>query len=67
MAIRKTDQNQYVQILETDYLQLVKDHMVLKALKIAGIEKMPIFQSVDSIISDGRVEVHIKFIPKRYR
>lgn len=54
-------------ITERDYLTLLDDHMVLRALKIAGIEKYPIFQAINSILKDGRVETHIRPIDGRYK
>jgi hypothetical protein len=45
----------------------LEDHIVLRALRIAGIEKEPLFEAVESIIRDGRVEIHIKPVEGRYR
>jgi hypothetical protein len=67
MAKKKSELNQYISLPEKDYLTLLEDHLTLKALKIAGIEKMPIYQGVDSIIKDGRVEIHLKPIKQRYK
>jgi hypothetical protein len=67
MAIRKSDKNQYLGLLEKDYLTLLEDHITLRALKIAGIEQMAIYQGIDSIIKDGRIEIHIKPIKQKYR
>jgi hypothetical protein len=67
MAIRKSEKNQYVSLLEKDYLTLLEDHITLRALKIAGIEKMPIYKGVESIIKDGRIEIHMKPIKQKYR
>lgn len=46
-----------VTLKEKEYLSLLQDSMILKALKIAGIENMPIYQSIDSIIVDDRIEL----------
>jgi hypothetical protein len=67
MAKRKSELNQYIGLLEKDYLTLLEDHITLRALKIAGIEKMAIYKSIDSIIKDGRIEIHIKPVKQRYR
>jgi hypothetical protein len=67
MAIRKSDNNRYIEIIEKDYLTLLEDHITLQALKIAGIEEMPIYQAIDSILKDGRVEIHFSPVKKRYR
>lgn len=39
MAKRKTELNQYVSLPEKDYLTLLEDHLTLRALKLARIEK----------------------------
>lgn len=67
MAKKLTGNIRYVTITEHDYLTLLDDHMVLRALKIAGIEKYPIFQAINSILKDGRVETHIRPIDGRYK
>ncbi len=67
MAKKKTELNSYVSILEKDYLELLQSYILLRALKIAGIEKMSIYQSAASIIEDGRVEIHIDVIKAKYR
>jgi len=67
MAKKRTELNQYVSILEKDYLELLEAHIILRALKIAGIENMPIYQSAVSIIEDGRIEIHKDVIKQKYR
>ncbi|MDR2773976.1 MAG: hypothetical protein LBC19_04410 [Tannerella sp.] len=67
MAIRKSDKNRYIEILEKDYLTLLENHITLQALKIAGIEEMPIYKAIDSIIKDGRIEIHFNPVKKKYR
>jgi hypothetical protein len=67
MAKRKSELNRYIGLLEKDYLTLLEDHITLRALKIAGIEEMPIYQSIDSIIRDGRVEIHLHPVKKKYK
>ena len=51
---------------EADYLLLVENTILIEALKIAGIESMPIYKAVRRIIDDKRVEVHIKPVSHRY-
>lgn len=67
MAKKLTGNTKYVTITERDYLTLLDDHMVLRALKIAGIEKYPIFQAINSILKDVRVETRIRPIDGRYK
>lgn len=38
--------------------------MLVRALKIAGVEQMPIYKSVQSILEDDRVEIHSN--PQKY-
>lgn len=49
-----------ITLKEKEYLNLLQDSMILKALKIAGIESMPIYQSIDSIIGDDRIRLSTK-------
>jgi hypothetical protein len=67
MAIRKSDKDKYIGLLEEDYLKLLEDHITLQALRIAGIEDMSIYQAIDSILKDGRIEIHFSPIKKKYR
>jgi len=67
MAKKLSDSTRYVTLRERDYLTLVRDHIVLRALRLAGIEKEPVFEAVESIIRDGRVEIHISPVDSRYR
>ena len=67
MAIRKSDKDKYICILEKDYLTLLEDHITMRALKIAGIENMAIYQGIDSIIRDGRIEIHLNPIKRKYK
>ena len=67
MVILKKEKEKCVTITERDYHILIKDHITLNALKIAGVEKMPIFESVKSIMENDRIEVHIQPVQKRYK
>lgn len=40
--------------------------MMMEALKIAGIEKMPIYQAMKRILDDKRVKIHFKPLCTRY-
>jgi hypothetical protein len=50
MARKKTDSDKYVSIHPRDYMTLIEDHITLKALRIVGIESMPIYKSISSIL-----------------
>lgn len=52
-----------ITLKEKEYLNLLQDSMILKALKIAGIESMPIYQSIDSILMNERVK--LSMIPNK--
>lgn len=67
MARKKKDSDKYITLNPKDYMELIEDHITLKALKIAGLESMPIYKSIKSILKDGRIEIHIKPIEKNYR
>lgn len=66
MAKIKSQSNKYVTIKETEYLQLIENTMIVEALKIAGVEKLPIYEAVRSILDDKRVQIHIKPLCTRY-
>lgn len=67
MAKIKSELNQYISLPEKDYLTLLEDHITLKALRIAGVEDLPLYKSIESIVRDGRVEIHLKPIKQKYR
>lgn len=67
MAKLKKDAEAVVTIRESDYMTLLEDHLTLKALKISGIEEMPLYKGITSIIEDGHVEIHMKPIKRWYR
>lgn len=66
MARIKSEAHKYITIREEEYLVLIENTMMIEALKIAGIEKLPIYKSMRRIIDDRRVEIHIKPIGRRY-
>ena len=66
MARFKSDENQYITIKRVDYLRLVENTMIVEALMIAGVEELPIYQAVQHILSDGRVQIHHTPLCKRY-
>lgn len=66
MAKIKSKSTKYITIKETEYLQLVENTMIVEALKIAGVEKLPIYEAVRHILDDKRVQIHIKPLCTRY-
>lgn len=64
MARLKTQEDRRIHVPEDEYLQLVENTMIVDALKIAGIENMPIWKAMMRILEDKRVEVHIHPVRK---
>lgn len=60
MAILKSELNKQVSMPEKEYLSLIEEHIMMEALKAAGIEDMPIYKAAKSILKDNRIEIHIK-------
>jgi len=67
MAKKKSELEEVVTIKESDYMTLLEDHIALQALKIAGIEDLPLYKGIESIIKNGHIEIHIKPIKRWYR
>jgi hypothetical protein len=67
MAKLKSEMEKCVSLSERDYLTLIEDHLMLKALKIAGIEELPMYKAAISILEDARVEVHLKPVKAKYK
>lgn len=59
MARLKTKADTTVRLSEEDYEILVRDRLMLRALIIAGIEEMPVYQAMQSILNDRNVYVDI--------
>ena len=66
MAKLKSKHTKYVTITESEYLELIENTMTVEALKIAGVEELPIYNAVQRILEDKRVEIHIKPLCSRY-
>lgn len=59
MARLKTKADTTVRLSEEDYEILVRDRLMLRALIIAGIEEMPVYQAMQSILNDRNVYLNI--------
>ena len=66
MARIKSESTKYITIKESEYLQMIENTMIVEALKLAGVEKLPIYQAVQRILEDKRIEIHIKPLSTRY-
>lgn len=66
MAKLKSESTAYITIKEKEYLQMIENTILVEALKIAGIEELPLYKAAQRIIEDKRVEIHIKPLCTRY-
>lgn len=64
MARIKTEKDRRIPVDEAEYLRLMENTMIVEALKIAGIEEMPIWKAMMRILEDKRVEIHLHPIRK---
>ena len=64
MARRKTQEDRRIPVPEDEYLRFTENTMILEALKLAGIEEMPIWKAMKHILDDKRVEIHVRPIRK---
>lgn len=60
MVKLKSQSQKYVELKEEDYLQLVENTIKMEALKIAGIEKMPIYKAMEHILEHEHIDLLIK-------
>lgn len=67
MAKLIKDLHKYVEIREEEYLQLIEDSLTVEAMKLAGVEKLPIWKAVRRIMDDKRVELHARPVNRKYR
>ena len=66
MAKLKSESQKYVELKEEDYLLLVENTIKMEALKIAGIEKMPIYQAIENILQHQHIDLMVKPVSRRY-
>lgn len=66
MAKLKSQSQKYVELKEEDYLRLIENTIKMEALKIAGIEKMPIYKAMEHIIEHEHIDLLIKPVSRRY-
>lgn len=59
MARLKTQEDRRIPVPEDEYLRMIENTMILEALKIAGIEDMPVWKAMKRILDDKRVEIHV--------
>lgn len=64
MARLKMQEDRRIPVPEEEYLKLLENTMIVEALKIAGIEEMPIWKAMKRILDDKRVEIHARPVRK---
>lgn len=64
MARLKTREDKRIPVPEDEYLRLMENSLIVEALRIAGIEEMPIWKAMKHILDDKRVEVHTRPVRK---
>jgi hypothetical protein len=62
MAKLKSQSQKYVELKEEDYLLLIENTIKMEALKIAGIEKMPIYKAMEH----EHIDLLVKPVSRRY-
>lgn len=63
MARLKTQEDRRIPVPEDEYLRFVENTMIVEALKIAGVEEMPVWKAI-RILDDKRVEIHVRPVHK---
>ena len=66
MAKLKSQSQKYVELKEEDYLLLIENTIKMEALKIAGIEKMPIYKAMEHILEHEHIDLLVKPVTRRY-
>ena len=66
MAKLKSKTQCYVELKEEDYLALLDNTIKMEALKIAGIENMPIYKAMEHILNHQHIDLLIKPVSRRY-
>nr|DAQ67049.1 MAG TPA: hypothetical protein [Caudoviricetes sp.] len=67
MAKLKSEVDKWISMPDRDYLELVEDHILMTALRAAGLEELPIYKSAQSILKNNHIEVHLKPIKPQYK
>ena len=66
MAKLKSQSQKYVELKEEDDLLLIENTIKMEALKIAGIEKMPIYKAMEHILEHEHIDLLVKPVSRRY-
>ncbi len=66
MAKLKSQAQKYVELKEEDYFRLIENTIKMEDLKIAGIEKMPIYKAMEHILEYEHIDLLIKPVSRKY-
>lgn len=66
MAKLKSQAQKYIELKEEDYLRLIENSIKMEALKIAGIENLPIYKAMEHILEHEHIDLLIKPVSRRY-
>ena len=66
MAKLNSQSQRTVELKEEDYLLLLENSIKMEALKIAGIEKMPIYKAMEYILEHRHIDLLIKPVSRKY-
>lgn len=66
MAKLKSQAKKYIELKEEDYLRLIENSIKMEALKIAGIENLPIYKAMEHILEHEHIDLLIKPVSRRY-
>lgn len=64
MARLKNQEDKRIPVSEAEYRQFMENTMIVEAMKIAGIEEMPVWKAMIRILDDKRVEIHVRPVHK---
>lgn len=64
MARLKNQEDKRIPVPEAEYRQFMENTMIVEALKIAGIEEMPVWKAMMRILDDKHVELHARPVHK---
>ena len=67
MAKLKSKTQCLVELKEEDYLMLLENTIKMEALKIAGIENMPIYKAMEHILKSEHKDFMIKPLSRKYK
>lgn len=67
MAKLKSELDKWISMPDKEYLSLIEDHIMLTALKAAGVEELPIYKAAKCVLKNNRIEVHLKPIKHFYK